>query len=224
VLVLGRRSLLAACVAVTVLSLALRCALSLGGAGEVALVVLTPCRFDALGVGAFVALAIRSVGLERVGRTARRCVGPLVALVLLTSAWNALGGRLIDVILPVRTTLVAFTFGAALAAVLAGRRGGLAERLLGNRVICFLGTRSYGLYVFHGIIAYGMVEHQGIYDALAARVGFEGAMGIEAVLGMGLSILVAAVSFELFEKPILRLKNRLAPADAVRVLNARPAE
>ena len=77
VLSFGRRSLLGICVAVTVLALALRCALSFAGAGDVALVVLTPCRFDALCVGGFLALAVRSVGLERVARTARSSLGPL---------------------------------------------------------------------------------------------------------------------------------------------------
>ncbi len=224
VLALGRRSLLTACVVVAALALALRCALSFAGAGEVALVVLTPCRFDALCIGGFVALAIRSAGLERVAWIARRCIAPFAVLVLLASVWNALGGTLLDVVLPLRTTLVALTFGAGLAASLTAKPGGTAERLLGNRVICFLGTRSYGLYVFHGIIAYGMVEHRGIFDALATRVGFGAAMGIEAVGGASLSILVAAVSYELFEKPILRLKNRLAPASPVRVLRPRPAE
>jgi len=51
VLSFGRRSLLGICIVVTVLALALRSVLSFAGAGDVALVVLTPCRFDALCVG-----------------------------------------------------------------------------------------------------------------------------------------------------------------------------
>ena len=47
-------------------------------------------------------------------------------------------------------------------------------------------------------------------------------------LGTGLSIAVAATSYELFEKRFLRLKNRLAPstatARAAAQLDARPAE
>jgi peptidoglycan/LPS O-acetylase OafA/YrhL len=224
VLTLGRRSLLGACVAVTILALALRCALSFAGVGDVALVVLTPCRFDALCVGGFVALAIRSVGLERVARTARRCLGPFAGLVLVVSAWNALRGTLLDVVLPLRTTLVALTFGAALATSLAAKADGVASRVLRSRVMCFVGTRSYGLYVFHGIIAYAMVEHPGLFDALAARLGYDAAMVVEAIAGAGVSLLVATLSYGLFEKRFLRLKNRLAPPDPVRVLDARPAE
>jgi peptidoglycan/LPS O-acetylase OafA/YrhL len=94
--------------------------------------------------------------------------------------------------------------------------------------MCFLGTRSYGIYVFHGIIAYGMGEHLATLDGLVARIGSVSAMVVEAVVGAGVSILVAAASFELFEKPFLRLKSRLAPSmtggHAVAVFGTRPAE
>jgi peptidoglycan/LPS O-acetylase OafA/YrhL len=44
-------------------------------------------------------------------------------------------------------------------------------------------------------------------------------MVIQAGVGAGVSILVAALSYELFEKHFLRLKNRLAPsADGARAL------
>ncbi len=76
----------------------------------------------------------------------------------------------------------------------------------------FLGTRSYGLYVFHGIVAYGMGQHPAAFEALAARVGAGAAMLLWAATGAGVSVIVAAASFELFEKRFLRLKNRLAPS------------
>jgi peptidoglycan/LPS O-acetylase OafA/YrhL len=228
VLSFGRRSLLGICVAVTVLALALRSAVSFAGGGYVAQVVLTPCRFDALCVGGFLALAVRSVGLERVARTARLSLGPLLGLVLLASAWNAMQGSLLDVVLPIRGTLIALTFGALLVTSLAAQPGSVLSRLLRGRVICFLGTRSYGLYVFHGIIAYAMGEHQAALDALAARIGPGAALVVEAGAGAGASILVAAASYELYEKHFLRLKDRLAPsrggARAVPILDARAAE
>ena len=211
VLTFGRRSLLGICVAVTILALALRSTLSYAGAGYVAQVVLTPCRFDALCVGGFLALAVRSVGLERVARTARRSLGPLLGLVLLASGWNAVRGTLSDVVLPIRGTLIALTFGAVLVTSLSAQTGSVLSRLLRSRVMCFLGTRSYGLYVFHGIIAYGIGEHRAALDGLSAKVGSGPALLIAAAAGTGLSILVATVSYELFEKPFLRLKKRLAP-------------
>jgi peptidoglycan/LPS O-acetylase OafA/YrhL len=211
VLSFGRRSLLGICVAVTALSLALRSALSFAGAGYVVQVVLTPCRFDALCVGAFIALAVRSVGLPSVARTARMSLGPLLLLVLLASMWKSFVGSLSDVVLPVRGTLVALTFGALLVTSLAATNENLLSRVLRSRVMCFLGTRSYGLYVFHGIIAYGIGENREALG-LAAKVGPTAAVVVEAVVGATASVLVAAATYELFEKHFLRLKSRLAPS------------
>ena len=227
VLSFGHRSLLRICVAVTALALALRSVLSFAGAGDVAQVVLTPCRFDALCIGGFLALSVRSAGLERVARAARLSLGPLLGLILLASAWNAMRGSLVGAILPIRGTLIALTFGALLVTSLAAQRASALSRFLSSRVMCFLGTRSYGLYVFHGIIAYGMVEHQADLDALATRIGSGAALIVEAGAGAGVSILAATASYELFEKRLLRLKDRLAPpmigASVTPILETRPA-
>jgi peptidoglycan/LPS O-acetylase OafA/YrhL len=227
VLSFGHRALLRICVVVTALALALRSVLSFAGAGDVAQVVLTPCRFDALCVGGFLALSVRSVGLEGVARAARWALGPLLGLVLLASTWNAMRGSLSSLVLPIRGTLIALTFGALLVTSLAARATSALSRFLRNRVMCFLGTRSYGLYVFHGIIAYGMGERQAGLDALATRIGSGAAMLVEAGVGAGASILVAAASYELFEKHFLRLKNRFAPPMLglrAAAVEARPAE
>jgi peptidoglycan/LPS O-acetylase OafA/YrhL len=212
ILAFSRRSLLRICIVVTVLALVLRSFLGLAGAGILPPLVLTPCRFDALCVGGFVALAVRSVGLERVARAGRLWLGPLICMVLLVSAWIAMRGTLSEVGLPIRGTLIALVFGALLAVSLAAPADSRWSRLLRNRVLCFLGTRSYGLYVFHGIVAYGMGEHPAAVKALSARIGSGPAMVVAAVLGVGVSILVAAASYEVFEKHFLRLKSRLAPS------------
>jgi peptidoglycan/LPS O-acetylase OafA/YrhL len=229
VLWFSRRTLVGICVAVTILAFAVRCGLSSADAAGVAQIVLTPCRFDALCVGGFLALSVRSVGLERVARTARRLVGPMLGLVLLASAWNALRGSFSDVVLPLRGTLVAMTFGALLVTSLAAKTESACSRLLQSRLMCFFGTRSYGLYVFHGIIAYAMWEQHGALEAMATHLGSGAAMILEPAAGVGVSILVAAASYELFEKPFLRLKNRLAPSSGARdrgdsILYARAAQ
>ena len=219
VLSFGRRSLLGICVAVTVLALVLRSALSLAGAGDVAQVVLTPCRFDALCVGGFLALAVRSVGLERVARTGRRALGPLVGLVLLVSAWNAARGSARGRrAAPPRDARRAHLRRAAGREPRRAGRGHVLGRVFRSRVMCFLGTCSYGLYVFHGIIAYGMWEHRGRHrgaereDRLRARP-----WSSRRASGPVSRSLVAAASYELFEKHFLRLKNRLAPSRATQL-------
>jgi peptidoglycan/LPS O-acetylase OafA/YrhL len=229
VLSFGRRALLRICVVVAVLALTLRSAMAFAGAGIIAQVVLTPCRFDALCIGGFLALAVRSTGLDGVARAARLSLAPLLGLVLLVSAWNAMRGSFSNVVLPIRGTLIALTFGALLITSLAARATSTLSRVLRSRVMCFLGTRSYGLYVFHGIVAYGMGERQADLDALAGRIGPGTALVVEAGLGAGVSVLAAAASYELFEKHFLRLKNRLAPPvvggrlASAALLDARPA-
>ena len=206
----------------------LRGLLSFAGTGPIAPLVLAPCRLDALCVGGFLAITVRTVGLERVARVARSSLGPLLGAILAVSAWNALRGSLTELVLPLRGTLIALAFGAMMILSLAARPGTLASRLLRSPAMTFLGTRSYGLYVFHGVIAYWMVEHRALLDPLGARVGVGAAVLLEAAAGAGVSLAVAAISYEVFEKRFLRLKGRLAPAFAgartAARLDARSAE
>lgn len=213
VLVSSRTALLRICALCAAFALGLRCALSFAGAGDVALVVLTPCRLDALCIGASLAIAVRAVGIERVARAARPLAVVFPALVLAASAWHATQGSLADVVLPVRGTLVALSFGALLVMGLVAPATSVGGRLLRSRSMRFLGKYSYGLYVFHGVIAFAMQEY-GALDALAARLGSHlAAMMVYAIAGAGVSLLVAIASYELFEKHFLRLKDRFAPSD-----------
>ena len=62
VLLLGRRALMGFCAAVVAAAVLCRTALTLSGGHPIAISVLTPCRMDALAVGAFLALAVRGPG------------------------------------------------------------------------------------------------------------------------------------------------------------------
>ena len=212
VLRLTRRALLRVCVVGAAFALALRCALSLAGATDVVLTVFTLCRLDSLLVGAALALAVREMGLARVGRMGRRMLAPLAALIFLASAWNAAtSGLLREVVLPVRTALVAAFFGALIvASVVAPRESGLG-RVANAGSARFLGKYSYGLYVFHGIVAYALVEGRTL-DAFDAALGSHlAAMIVQASLGAGASLAIAVASYELYEKHFLRLKDRWSP-------------
>jgi len=212
VLASTRAALLRICVAVAVFALGLRCVLSHAGAGDVAVVVLTPCRLDALCVGAFLAIAVRSVGIERVARASKPWGLIFPALVLFASTWNATRGSLPDVVVPVRGTLVALSFGALLIAGLVAPSTSWTGRLLQVKLMRLLGKYSYGLYVFHGVIAYSLQEHR-VLDALTAKIGVGlVAILVQAAAGASVSVLVAVASYELFEKRFLRLKDRFAPS------------
>lgn len=69
----------------------------------------------------------------------------------------------------------------------------------GTRALNYLGKISYGLYMYHSPVGFVLGEYPAIYaDNQLVRV----------LLVIGLTILVASLSYYLLEKPILRLKNR----------------
>jgi peptidoglycan/LPS O-acetylase OafA/YrhL len=186
--------------------------LSLAGIDGVALVVLTPCRLDALSVGAFLAIFVRTFGVDRLLRRASGALAVLSIAVLLTSLWHASTQLLTHIVLPLRGSLVAGCFGALLVTSLGGARRTWRARLLESAGLRFLGKYSYGLYVFHGIIAYAMHD-AGVYQGVTARVGSSLlALVLCASAGTGASLVLAVASYELFEKRFLRLKGWLAPS------------
>jgi peptidoglycan/LPS O-acetylase OafA/YrhL len=213
---LDARALSRVCFGIMALSLGLRIAMSSAGASDVALVALTPCRLDALCVGGLLAVVVREHDVGRVARRAANAAPVLGGLVLLVSAIHvATEGALRSVLLPARGTLVALTFGAVLVLAVAADRATWLGRCLTTRPLRMMGKYSYGIYVFHGIIAYGM-QARSTSSAIAAAVGSTSlAMAIAAVVGTAFSVAVAAVSFEVFEKRFLVLKQRLTPSPKV---------
>ena len=74
------------------------------------------------------------------------------------------------------------------------------HRLLGAKPIAFVGTISFGVYLYHMWVFH-------VVDALGSRAGLESGIGL-FVLKVLATIGVAAMSFYFFEKPCLRLKDR----------------
>ena len=74
----------------------------------------------------------------------------------------------------------------------------------------FLGTYSYGLYVYHHFISYYLASNRTELE-LAGWLGSHGAaVALQATLGASASLVVAYLSYELFEKRFLRLKRLFA--------------
>lgn len=144
--------------------------------------VLPTSCFDSLGAGALLAVTGRPL--------LHVAVGPL----LLAGGW----------LLPSEVML---DFGVALtgAHVVAGAAKGYSNgfgRLLTARPVAYIGTISYGLYLFHGFMPYvlgryvpGFIEMHWIVKATLLSVT---------------TLAVASISWRFFEAPILSLKDRLA--------------
>ncbi|RIK80386.1 MAG: hypothetical protein DCC68_11175 [Planctomycetota bacterium] len=175
-------------------------------------VYLTPGCLDSLGLGALLAWYQRS----------ERPLGDIDRL----SAWALRSGLLIVGIhlacqyldISFKLWLLTRDFGAALVACWLVHRAsegfaGAWGRVLSNGFLVYLGTISYGMYLFHNFVPW-----------LAEFAGFAVPMhGIERFLFVGAStIVVAALSWHVFEKPLNALKDnfpytRLAKTRGVHV-------
>jgi peptidoglycan/LPS O-acetylase OafA/YrhL len=208
-------SLAVLCVLVSVVALAVRIALVAVGSGDINVLVLTPCRLDSLCVGALLAVARVRLGVPSLVESARRALAPLALATLGVSLWNLLHGPLAAAVLQTRGTTLAPFFGALIVATVGAPPASLLARVFASRALRTLGKYSYGLYVLHGIVAYGMFDG-GIDRGLTRRLGsHEGGMLVFAVGGVTASLFLAVASYELFEKRFPRLKDRLAPTTAL---------
>jgi peptidoglycan/LPS O-acetylase OafA/YrhL len=207
------RRLMQAALALAALSFASRLAAAAAGVNPVALAVLTPFQLDALCLGGFFAVWRREAGgLEPVRRVLPALLAaPAAALLALSLAQRLAGGLALAPAL--RSGLLRLLLVALLLRALTGPAASLDGRLFRSRVMGFLGQYSYGLYVYHHFLSYYFKTHD-VLGPLAVRVGSHPlALLLLAGGSIAVTVAVAWLSYELFEKHLLRLK-RFFPASA----------
>lgn len=212
-----RETLERVCVAVILAGLALRIALVLHGTSELSVSVLTPCRVDTICAGALVAAYSRREGGAEflLARAVPYAVG-LAAIIVPLATFGAVTKLWLPVIHQVRGTLNALFFAALTLISLLPAERNVVARLFQGRSLRMFGKYSYGLYVYHGIIAYEMLELR-TEDRFGALFGGHSmGMVVQAVFGVGLSLLVSVASYELFEKRFLALKRYFETARPAR--------
>jgi peptidoglycan/LPS O-acetylase OafA/YrhL len=79
----------------------------------------------------------------------------------------------------------------------------------------YLGEISYGLYVYHMLFLYILVYRTAGSSELLVPTGWHAAL-VDAI-SLGLTILTAHVSYQYFERPFLRLKQRYATISSAAV-------
>lgn len=212
VFTVSRPTLERVCVGVILGGLALRIALALAGMSELSISVLTPCRIDTLCVGGLLAaLACRDEGPTPLVDRSRRAALALGAAVVLVSAWCALTDIGVTVLHQVRDTMYALFFGALVLVSVSPKRD-VAQRLFQNSALRFMGKYSYGLYVYHAVLLWYLLE-TGAEARLDARLGSHGlAIAAVAVIGTSVSVAIAVLSYHLFEKHFLALKRSFETA------------
>lgn len=151
----------------------------------------TDTRADALLVGALLAqLWVRRwTPTRKLAPMAWAAVAVLAACVVWS---NAVGPFLYDG----GFTLVALAGGVLILAAIDG--DWIGGRLLGLRWLCAIGLVSYGLYLWHIPIFFGVARYGADWDPLV-RVG----------VALALTATVTVASWFLVERPALRWKDRL---------------
>jgi peptidoglycan/LPS O-acetylase OafA/YrhL len=171
--------------------------------------VLTPFRLDGLALGAVLAMTVRQPwGLEWVVRAVPRMSAGVGALLAVTFVWTRLVSHQgMELVLPVRAALILILLACLLVWALIAPERSAASRFFRSRCMVFLGTYSYGLYVYHHFISYYLSSNHTELE-LAQWLGSHGAaVALQATLGALASLALAYLSYELFEKRFLRLKR-----------------
>lgn len=175
--------------------------------GQMAAYMFTPCRMDALAIGAVAAALIRG---ERFRRMIAHHETSLLAAVgtAVVIGGSALGHLLREGPNMQTAGYTVIALGFALILVAALPRDGLPARTLGWAPLRRIGLYSYGMYVFHAPLH--------VYVGLPILQRLDASPGVPASLVYAVAMTVvtlglAALSYHLFEVRFLRLKPKLAP-------------
>jgi peptidoglycan/LPS O-acetylase OafA/YrhL len=213
------RALIAVSLAVSLSAMLARLIGSLMGLSWFTTGVLTLFRLDGLALGAFLAVAARQPGgLKRLVWALPRAMAVVVGLLAATVVWiRLLGARHgLELVEGVRPMLIEMLLAGLLMRALIAHERSATSRFFRSRFMVFLGTYSYGLYVYHHFISYYLTSNRTELE-LAPLLGSHGlAVALQATLGASASLAVAYLSYQLFEKRFLRLKRLFGTVEPAR--------
>jgi peptidoglycan/LPS O-acetylase OafA/YrhL len=166
--------------------------------------VLLPCRMEGLALGALIAIRFRMGPWDLSKRKLTVMAAALVAITCLCGAWSGY-----DHYSPFNRTIGLLISPIACAYVvlwLIRFRGSRLTACLRIAPLQHLSRISYGAYLFHSPIAAVLVP-------ISAALGV-GALGygyLKVVTVFILTVILASLSWQFFESPLLHLKDRLYP-------------
>lgn len=171
------------------------------GAASIGVEVLLPCCVDSLAAGAFLAWFSQRGGAERCAALGRRIL-PWGAVGLLVAG----GLRMADLVEPARAVVgpaIESVFFACVIAMCATGVGGISGWFLNTRPLQYVGRISYGLYLYHLFVPYGL----GMILARFPDVKMPENQWLQFLIYSAISIGIAAFSSRWIERPINGLKR-----------------
>ncbi|MCY1018472.1 acyltransferase family protein [Pyxidicoccus sp. MSG2] len=198
------------CLGTIAMAMLVRVGLTLSGASVESTYVVTFCRVDSLAVGALLSLALRHP--EGVGLKAfpwmRYAVWAAVPVVL-TLVVLPVGPAFHTVNRTVGYTAIAVLFGAVVHRAVAVAPGHPLNRFFSSKLLRTYGKYSYAIYLIHSPLDAILRRTSFLRTPLKPVLGSDFPMQVVFyVVAAGLSLGIALVSWNLFEKHLLKLKDR----------------
>lgn len=214
---LGRVAALRICIVLVVIALLLRFWLVAHGA-VLAAYCLTPCRIDAIAIGAFMALAIRGPGGVHRTLAVLRRIGAASAAAIVVIAFTRNGLPFYDpVVQTVGYLCLDLLFASLILLSFTEEQDRHLKGFFESPPLRWLGRYSYGLYVYNSMFLL-VAEGASLMPRLVAYTGSSVASQLFYILIASVSTLTAAwLSWHLLEKPILKLKRHF-PTSPVAIL------
>jgi peptidoglycan/LPS O-acetylase OafA/YrhL len=205
---LNRKRLLQVCAFVFVTAFLIRLCMTMQGINPIAVYVFTLGRFDAIAVGAFVALL--SAGSNPIASSTvprRVWLGTAVILV----GWGILRGsfhNMDPMIQTVGLSLIAVNHGALLTMLLSLRSSHWVARSFSTAFLRAAGKYSYAMYLFHMPVRAFVRDHFYGLTQSASVFGFNlPGQVLFVTVGATLTFVIALISWHLWEHPFLLLKK-----------------
>jgi len=200
------------CVAAILSAFTLRCAMAFGGISAHAIYLFTPCRIDALAVGACIALAARSPAAPTLVKwTPAALVFSLLAIVgvilpgiVWTQDYVTAAATDNPYVYTLGLSLNAFFFGCVLITLLASPSTSWLHRTFKNPILRNFGKYSYCIYLIHMFVVHVFTQ------TLAPRLGLPHYPTL--ILGLAFTCaatyFIGALSWRFFEGPMMTWRER----------------
>ena len=167
--------------------------------------VLTPTRVDAILLGVVLALIRHDRIYKRLERFAKYAALAGITVMMILVARFPLVAPTAYLLAACEISIVNLTSTAIIVAVL--EEGSFLCQICSVRWICWLGSLTYGLYIFH-YVYHGWFANSFIYT-LAAYISLPVAYFVSTAIAFCLTLLLAVLSYRFIERPAMNLKSRI---------------